>query len=458
YPLNTGSTLRTSGSVKYVVGAPPGPKSRGGFVTVLGGVAGRPGVAWARATRGATAATPATVPRGGRSVRRDIGPLWSRAYGSGAMVDPPRLRGRTVSEPAGHVDGHPGDEVGVAGGQEADHPRLVARVGDTSQRRARDLARLLLRRPLLPAWPDPLGQREAGGDRVDADPEGPQLVSQLPREGDDPTLRGGVGAAAALAEPPPCDGRDVHDLAAPLALHDRRHRVAEEERALEVERDETLPLGERELVDRGRRPRDHRAPPDRVDQDVDASELTDDAVHQGADLPRIQRVGPACERSSPRRADSEHRRVEPCWVSVHADDDPAFATDDVGRGAADPARRRSDERHLVAESRLGCHAIRPAMMPVRNTPSKVPAPPMETMGAPSSAILPRLRRSAPIRVPIDPDTYATGGALRKARSRPTPAATSGGTSIGTAMPKPGTIRARLCTTAATIATPTSMRQ
>jgi hypothetical protein len=37
---NAGSTVRTSGSVKYVVGAPPGPKSRGGCVIVLGGPAG----------------------------------------------------------------------------------------------------------------------------------------------------------------------------------------------------------------------------------------------------------------------------------------------------------------------------------------------------------------------------------------------------------------------------------
>ena len=38
-----GSTARTSGSQKYVVGAPFGPKSRGGVVTVLGGAAGPAG-------------------------------------------------------------------------------------------------------------------------------------------------------------------------------------------------------------------------------------------------------------------------------------------------------------------------------------------------------------------------------------------------------------------------------
>src|SRR2546422_6683047 len=82
---------------------------------------------------------------------------------------------------------------------------------------------------------------------------------------------------------------------------------------------------------------------------------------------------------------------------------------DVGAGAGqgdrdaspDPLRGTGDEGDLALEP---CHASSPAMMPVRNTPSKVPAPPIETIGAPSSAIRSRLRRSAPIRVPIDPAT------------------------------------------------------
>src|SRR4029453_9244852 len=57
-----------SGSVKYVVGAPPGPKSRGGVVTVLGGAIGP---LWARARRGAMDTAPAARPTPVRSVRRD---------------------------------------------------------------------------------------------------------------------------------------------------------------------------------------------------------------------------------------------------------------------------------------------------------------------------------------------------------------------------------------------------
>ena len=47
-------------------------------------------------------------------------------------------------------------------------------------------------------------------------------------------------------------------------------------------------------------------------------------------------------------------------------------------------------------------ASRTARMPVRKMPSKVPAPPIEATGAPRPLILSRLRRSAPMSVPIEP--------------------------------------------------------
>src|SRR3954471_7655776 len=71
-PLKIGSTVMTSGSVKYVVGAPPGPKSRGGVVTVLGGAMGPPGGAWARTMAGERAAAPAATPTVFSIERRDI--------------------------------------------------------------------------------------------------------------------------------------------------------------------------------------------------------------------------------------------------------------------------------------------------------------------------------------------------------------------------------------------------
>src|SRR5882724_341869 len=47
-------------------------------------------------------------------------------------------------------------------------------------------------------------------------------------------------------------------------------------------------------------------------------------------------------------------------------------------------------------------ASRTARIPVRKMPSNVPAPPIEATGAPRPPILSRLRRSAPISVPIEP--------------------------------------------------------
>ena len=43
-------------------------------------------------------------------------------------------------------------------------------------------------------------------------------------------------------------------------------------------------------------------------------------------------------------------------------------------------------------------------MPVRNTPSNVPAPPIATTGAPMSVMRDRFMRSAPINAPSEPAT------------------------------------------------------
>jgi hypothetical protein len=58
--------------VKYVVGAPPGPKSRGGVVIVLGGATAPVAGACAAARPGITTAAPAATPKVFMSMRRDI--------------------------------------------------------------------------------------------------------------------------------------------------------------------------------------------------------------------------------------------------------------------------------------------------------------------------------------------------------------------------------------------------
>jgi len=57
---------------------------------------------------------------------------------------------------------------------------------------------------------------------------------------------------------------------------------------------------------------------------------------------------------------------------------------------------------VVSRRRAGMLAISTAAMPVRKMPSKVPAPPIEAIGALSSPNLPKFMRSAPINVPREP--------------------------------------------------------
>src|SRR3990170_883872 len=243
------TSWRSSAMIRFAHGA--GPLVAAGFATRVCRTWGP--VAPAAGGLGPAASLPMTIVTSASA----MGTLSSRWVGTITPGAAPgysstkNRTGRSGSDASGHVDGHAGDEVRVARGEEADHPRLVRGLGHAAQRRARDFPRPLLRRPLLPVRPDPLGQRHAGGDGVDRDAEGAQLVRELRREGDDAALGGRVRAAAARADAATGDGRDVHDLAAPLALHDRHDGAAAEKRPLEVERDEALPVVERELVHRG---------------------------------------------------------------------------------------------------------------------------------------------------------------------------------------------------------------
>src|SRR5499427_6275448 len=90
------------------------------------------------------------------------GPPSRKHLMSGYWLDAPR-----------HIDGDAGDEVGVARGEEADDPGLVARLRHAPERSAVNLLRLLLRRPLLPARPNALGQGHAGRDGIHGNAEGP---------------------------------------------------------------------------------------------------------------------------------------------------------------------------------------------------------------------------------------------------------------------------------------------
>jgi hypothetical protein len=67
--LNAGSIVSTSGSLKYVVGAASGPKSRGGVEMTVGADCGVPWRACAAIDFGATSAAPAAAPMVERKLR-----------------------------------------------------------------------------------------------------------------------------------------------------------------------------------------------------------------------------------------------------------------------------------------------------------------------------------------------------------------------------------------------------
>src|ERR1035438_3676410 len=75
-------------------------------------------------------------------------------------------------------------------------------------------------------------------------------------------------------------------------------------------------------------------------------------------------------------------------------------------------------------------------MPLKKTPSNVPAPSILAMGAPSFGILGRLSKSAPINAPSTPETYAMTIAEPGARTIAVTAAAIGGISAGVTTPTP----------------------
>ena len=117
------------------------------------------------------------------------------------------------------------------------------------------------------------------------------------------------------------------------------------------------------------------------------------------------------------------------------------------RDLADSAEPRSLTGALIATSSgYDRTFLRPApasstaTIPVRNTPSKVPMPPIDATGVLSSAIRFKLVRSAPISVPRTPLTYAITCRLFLAPialpiKTATIAAVSGGTNNGSANPQ-----------------------
>jgi len=97
-------------------------------------------------------------------------------------------------------------------------------------------------------------------------------------------------------------------------------------------------------------------------------------------------------------------------------------------------------------------------MPLKNTPSKVPAPPMLATGAPSLGIFRRFNRSAPMSVPSVPATYAIVRGCDGKRMIAATAAAIGGMNAGVAIPTPLTGLATAWVTSATAKMPMKLRK
>ena len=87
------------------------------------------------------------------------------------------------------------------------------------------------------------------------------------------------------------------------------------------------------------------------------------------------------------------------------------------------------------------HTNSTAIIPERKIPSKVPAPPILTIGASSRLIFDRFNKSAPINVPRVPAQYAVIEAIPGERTSARTAAVTGGINAGIAIPIPRTGRA-----------------
>ena len=140
--------------------------------------------------------------------------------------------------------------------------------------------------------------------------------------------------------------------------------MAKEERRVEVEGNEPLPVAEGQLVDGRARMRDDRAAADGVDQDVDRAEFLRHRRDEHLDLGSVEGVGAAGMGPAARRPQRCDGLVEPALVVVDADHDRPFAGHDVGGGAPDAAGDGGDERDSVGKPHVSSSVFLPIPVPV----------------------------------------------------------------------------------------------
>src|SRR5436190_3431303 len=226
-------------------------------------------------------------------------------------------------------------------------PGLVARQEDDERHDVVDLAVAALRRRTARhrvedgVVAEPVVHRRLDGprrDRVHVQAVRCQLDCPRLRHGHDRALRRAVHRAAGDA----CEPRDrgeVDDPAAALLEHLRNHRLAAEERALDVRLPGVVEALLRHIDDGAER-QDARA----VDEHVDAAELVERAPRESLALRDDPHVGRL--KDAP---DLGRDRLAALLVAARDDDAGALGGQAAGRAGAHPGRATADDRDPAVE-------------------------------------------------------------------------------------------------------------
>src|SRR5438552_17791657 len=142
-------------------------------------------------------------------------------------------------EAAVHVDDLAGDEAGERRGKEAHGVGDLLGLAEPVDRDGRELGLALLLGQLLGHHRrHDVGRRDA----VDGDAERRGLLGDGEGQSDQAGLRGGIGGARGQATRLPGEGRDVDDAAPALRLEMGQDLLAEQEGAVEVDRQHAAPF------------------------------------------------------------------------------------------------------------------------------------------------------------------------------------------------------------------------
>src|SRR6478736_6536835 len=190
--------------------------------------------------------------------------------------------GSAHREAAADADGLAGDEGCLIRGEERDDVSHVDRLAESPERDRPGEGFPQLR-------PRERGEQRGVGrtwtDAVDPDLMACHLPGQRLGEGDDPALGRGVNGLAGRAHPAGVRAEVYHRSAAPFG-HERQHRLAGVQHAVQVDGDRAVPVFRVGVDERA-----GLVPAGVVDQDIDAPELLDDPADHRLDALAIGDVG-----------------------------------------------------------------------------------------------------------------------------------------------------------------------